>query len=89
MERAPPANEAFSKAEMERRIEKLTAKYATAAPCGLVCWCCGVDAPRPSHVSAVGWAVRTVMLSGGNARETYCPQCFAEWGWPETQENDE
>lgn len=45
------------------------------------CWACGCRAPQQSCNNAAGWRVRHADL-GGDTRETYCGDCFREWGWP-------
>ena len=48
------------------------------------CWLCGKSAGRSAHVRKLGWAVRLVRFWGQyTADEVYCPECFAEHGWPE------
>lgn len=46
------------------------------------CWACGVRCPRRTHVRKIGWMQRAFRVVNGYERETYCPDCFAEWGWP-------
>lgn len=47
------------------------------------CWACGTRCPRRTWLDRVGWVQRPVRLAGGTFRETYCPACFARWGWPD------
>lgn len=48
------------------------------------CWCCGTTPPKRSHVAKYGWAARWLVLYATiQARETYCPDCFARFGWPD------
>jgi hypothetical protein len=48
------------------------------------CWGCSRPATRRTHLVKDGWAVREVSLNVGMApmSECYCPECFAEYGWP-------
>ena len=48
------------------------------------CWGCGVLAPSATWVVKHGWASRPVTSGIDRSKfETYCPACFAEWGWPD------
>lgn len=53
------------------------------------CWACSVRAAKPSYIRSLGWAVRTTIIDGVVERETYCPACFAQWGWPMPMERRE
>lgn len=48
-----------------------------------VCWACGKPSPKHSKISTIGWQVREIRIEHWTEREIYCPDCFAEWGWPE------
>lgn len=51
------------------------------------CWCCGAVPPRRSHVVKYGWEARWLVLYGAvKVREVYCPDCFAEFGWPAVED---
>jgi hypothetical protein len=54
---------------------------------GIECWACGVVGPYPAPgwAEKSGWATRKILLpcSCLPVSESYCPECFAEWGWPE------
>lgn len=51
------------------------------------CWACGTVAPRFSSLHKIGWYVRYIKLTSGYVgAEMYCNSCFAEWGWPDTEE---
>ena len=62
-------------------------KCRQAADGKVLCWACGVVCtpplgPRWSERSG-GWVSRkTVVMQTHKETEVYCPQCFAEWGWP-------
>lgn len=47
-----------------------------------VCWACGIPAPKQNHLVTEGWHSRWERIEGQPMKETYCPDCFAEWGWP-------
>lgn len=50
------------------------------------CWGCGERAPVRTWVEKHGWQSRETLVYSGAAhkrREIYCPECFAEWGWPD------
>lgn len=50
----------------------------TRVKCRHRCWLC--NAPRPFRGGVLGWQQRRF---GKPAQvETYCPECFAKWGWP-------
>lgn len=44
------------------------------------CFCCGAFCPKANHIEAVGWVSRK--HASDNTTETYCPTCFAKYGWP-------
>jgi hypothetical protein len=50
---------------------------------GSACWCCGAVPPVSTWVAKHGWHVREIMTGCHRAKEMYCPDCFAEWGWPD------
>ena len=50
------------------------------------CWGCGVKPGRATWLEKIGWASRPATAASifdGTKKETYCPDCFAEWGWPD------
>lgn len=56
----------------------------------LVCWACGVVAPREGSACLVnparGTDTKRRFVSrklSANLTETYCPECFEVWGWPD------
>lgn len=50
------------------------------------CWACGRVCPRRYQINRAGWVWRVIPdLGGTDQRETYCPECFAKWGWPSPQ----
>lgn len=84
---APAANAVFSPAELDERI-KAHARRVEADPesrggARAVCWCCGATCPSGSWVDNSGWYCRGINLAGWCGSEIYCPECFAEWGWPD------
>lgn len=93
-----PANQVFSPAEMEERIEALSRLHLAALaaqPKRLPgsCWGCGrARPPAPEGGLAVlGWQSRAVYLTNGPTaaptrhREIACPSCYRRWGWYEVQ----
>ncbi len=45
------------------------------------CWACGKVCPKGTHILRAGWFFRE--LSNECEREIYCPECFAEYGFPD------
>lgn len=84
---SPAARLVMSPAELDatieahaRRVEaEEAAEPATRSP---RCWACGAIAPKQSHNVEFGWRSRLVVIEKTWVSENYCPDCFAEWGWP-------
>ena len=80
---------------MPGHLERLARHAERVAAGGLLepeprteCWACGVAAPRSSWLGKIGWETRPADLLPGQCSldskyEAYCPDCFAEWGWPD------
>jgi hypothetical protein len=80
----PAAQDVFTAAEMDSRIEAHSARLANAPLCGRVCWCCSKPKPRNIGIRVIGWVSREIRITPAVvAVETYCPECFSEWGWPD------
>lgn len=88
----PAASLAFTPAELEERIRVYAARAARrlplfregrpdpARPGAVVCGACGRPSPNGPRCDKFGWRTRANPRHGC-VRETYCPECFAQWGW--------
>jgi len=74
-----PEREARIQAHMRRvgRIERLLRSHPQRARC----WACG-RSEWAKRLRPGGWAVRAIESGKARYLEIYCPDCYAQWGWP-------
>jgi hypothetical protein len=81
----PAACEAFDPDELAARLDRLAELHARAEPPHgegqTECFACG-KLVAGKYAAARGWKLRP--FPPWNFSEVYCPDCFAEWGWPES-----
>lgn len=90
MPRFPAPRDVFTPEELAARLAWHAERVARERPPELVrplCDACGMQAPcGNAGLRNTRWMVRRVWPKN---RETYCPECFAQWGWPEPQTEGE
>lgn len=52
------------------------------------CWACGKPSLIARYLQKHGWYIRPSGAAGNRFFEVYCPECFAEWGWPDWESFD-
>lgn len=63
-----------------RKVKQKPKRKTTRKVPHAECFACGDVCPRATHIGKVGWVSRKFGTQG--LLETYCPACFAKWGWP-------
>lgn len=84
--RCPMAHDVFTPDELEERLQAISDRIDlenTNQPATTIeCMACGKSAPNNLVGRDAGWAVRRLVTPGfGAISETYCPECYARWGW--------